>query len=318
MSAVKTGAHSERPPLASLLAALRNDPNVEVRRQVAAELEQPPHENHGQVVYALGDALTDEDAQVRANAAHSLHRLAAHAGEALPRLTNALEDPNPAVRSEIAETLGDMGAIAASALEVLSLLRQDPDPSVRNIATKAMERIEPGSSERQFTQGPATSPDIPPVQVVIARLHNEGDPDVQVALVKHLGELGPEAAEAVPTLLTGLQAPYVPLREAICISLAQIGDLSAVTPLAGMLADAEVSVRAAAGIALSNFGAYAGVALPALIASGGDPAPEVRAAALQGIAAIAGAVNAAFHQALADENELIRNEAAEVLAALKG
>jgi HEAT repeat protein len=83
------------------LVALLGSPDVSVRTVAAAALGEVPGEHEGTA--ALGFALTDEEAEVRAAAARSLGRL----GDPLacPSLLGATTDPEPVVRAAAVRAL---------------------------------------------------------------------------------------------------------------------------------------------------------------------------------------------------------------------
>jgi HEAT repeat protein len=97
-----------------------------------------------------------------------------------------------------------------------------------------------------------------------------------------LGEIGPEAAAAIPSLIVALKQEKVPrplrMPPSSAIALGKVG-IAAVPELLECLRDAQPRVRASAAIALGFVGPKAKAAVPALAKLLADHAPEVRQAA---------------------------------------
>ncbi len=158
-----------------------------------------------------------------------------------------------------------------------------------------------------------------------ALLNAVGDEDeyVREAAADALGEMGPEAKDAVPALIQTLGDGDEHVRRAAADALGEMGPEAkeAVPALLQALEDAEWSVREAAAVALGKIGPEAKEAVAALIQALADEDLSVRwraANALRDIGPEAKDAVPALVQALADESEVMRGYAAEALEAITG
>ena len=136
-----------------------------------------------------------------------------------------------------------------------------------------------------------------------------------------LGEIGPEAASAVPALIEALRDPKAGVREKTAEALGEIGPeaASAVPALIEALKDREARVRknAAWTLAFGKIGPEAASAVPALIEALKDREARVRenaAAALAVIGPKAASAVPALIEALKDREARVRKNAAWALA----
>jgi len=212
------------------------------------------------LVAALGHA----DPRVRHAAARALSYLGTDAAPAVRELARALHDPEASVRNAAAQALGAIGPAAAPAVSALvTRLADDPDANVRSWSASALGRI-----------GPAAASALPALQKALgeARLAIEAaralaavaGPGVAVppllALAEKnerysgltalaaLGDLGPRAAAAAPSLVARLTASPAPSAETLpwAITLARIdGSPVAVAHLESALASPELRLSAA-------------------------------------------------------------------------
>jgi HEAT repeat protein len=117
-----------------------------------------------------------------------------------------------------------------------------------------------------------------------------GSEDSQVCMhaVDALGELGADAAEAVPALVEALQRNEPEVCWHICRTLGAIGEdaKSAVPALAKLLKDENAHVRGYAAFALGRMGKAAEPVADALIENAFDEDPLVRRATLRALRAI--------------------------------
>ena len=182
------------------LAFLQADPAVagSALQQVAKETQNPARPA---AIYALGsigdksalklvvNAVEDDDAIVRLASAWALLQLdrqnPEHIAIAVPRLVVGLERPDPRVRKLAAETLGSLGKAAAPAVPALTKrIAEDDDALVRISCALALGDI-----------GEASRPAVPALLKLL-----ETDPAGRRAILFALGNLGPVAVEALPTL----------------------------------------------------------------------------------------------------------------------
>jgi hypothetical protein len=144
----------------------------------------------GDALSALGDlskALTNPEQDVRAAAAWALSQVGPPAASAVPALVAALTDPNPRVRCLAAIALREMGPHATNAVPALAKALGDSEPSVRAPAAQALGAI--GANAKAS------------VPSLVDRLNVPGEPSfVLRSVVVALGQIGPDAASALPAL----------------------------------------------------------------------------------------------------------------------
>jgi HEAT repeat protein len=104
-------------------------------------MEAPPRG----AISALVEALRDENAEVRAEAAFGLMGFhSPPAREAVPALSTAFaRDPDRQVRINAARALGLMGPVARDAVPALRAGLRDEDERIRAVAAEALQTIEP-------------------------------------------------------------------------------------------------------------------------------------------------------------------------------
>jgi HEAT repeat protein len=203
------------PLLSSFIPPLRSFPRLSVSgRPFVREIPTAPdNPRHLVKVYALaaigqigGSARTtatssitpllqDTDPWVRLNAAWSLTQI----GAEIPVLSvylEALQDPDPAVRSSTAKVIQDGGALLEKVIGVeatpdtaVSLVKglADPENSVRSAAISLLKIMGRDS--------------VPALTVAL----KQSDPLVRLEAAKTLGQIGPSAGSALPTLALLIQ-----------------------------------------------------------------------------------------------------------------
>jgi HEAT repeat protein len=178
----------------------------------------------------------------------------------LPPLVAALNDASPVIRAYAAKTLGQLGSDAASAVPALAARLVDGDKSVRRAAIHAVVRLHPPADVVRPLLARAAADADPAVRLeAIAGLMELGSPGVPILaeMLQHdehaywavlaLGELGPDAAAAVPSLTLALKSPRREVREEAILALGQIGSKAAgaVPALAAALDRADEATAAA-------------------------------------------------------------------------
>jgi HEAT repeat protein len=153
--------------------------------------------------------LTDGDAEVRAVALDALARLGPMATSHVPGLVEGLSDPAPAARAAAAQDLAQLGGKARDGVAALtSACVNDPDLSVRVHAGVALWRV----CRRLYPALPA----------LVEGLHN-GDEMLTWTAADCLGDIGPEAKEAIPALHAAfVRASQRLIRTSIALALERI------------------------------------------------------------------------------------------------
>jgi HEAT repeat protein len=160
--------------------------------------------------------LTDSDENVRSVALQSLAQIGPEAQADVPSLLSSLKDEFPYVRLSAAHALGELGVRAKDALPALTtVLLYDASPRVRLEAAVAVWRIDRRS-----------------VRVLPTLMQALDDPDEVSRWIAAdcLGEIGPDAHDAIPALQKVLAGPLRSrlIRMSIALALERI-DPSATT-----------------------------------------------------------------------------------------
>lgn len=141
--------------------------------------------------------LADPESEVRAAAAWALSQMGSAGAPAVPALERTLADPDTGVRSLAAIALRAMGPDAKKAIPGLMRALDDSSPTVRAPAADALAKL-----------GPAAKP---AVGTLSRHLLSTNEPVVYVmrSMATALGNIGPEAASALPFLEEALKVPRV-------------------------------------------------------------------------------------------------------------
>ena len=224
-------------------------------------------------------ALKSGDEKARVAAVDALGQLGADAASATKLLAEQLGDKSPVVRAHAAHALMQIGPPASEAAAALAKAIGDPDYHVRRMSVAALERIHPDPQVVIEALGKALQDADPSVRV--AALHTLTDysdaavPVLSKALENKdtrywsalaLGELGPKAKDAVPSLAKALGDERPEVRRELLIALARIGAdaAPAVPEITPLLEDKDEAVAHAAGFALGSIGPGAASASDAL------------------------------------------------------
>lgn len=286
---------------------------------------------------ALVALLAHQNAELRQEAAESLGAIGEAAKEAVPQLTDALADEVPAVRAYAAFALGRIGKPAESAAVKLVDLAFDQDELVRRAAIRAIRTIDPPDEITEPLVMKILEEGDP--AVVLPALHSlaqdgaAGVPKLREKL-KHekaaywvcivLGEIGPEAKDAVPDLAAVLSSEDPLVRLQALLALGHIGSASqsAVPEIIKVLQnDAFDDVRNAAAFALGKIGHKSDEVNAALVAAAKSGKPFLRMISVWAIAKInPGHVKAVRYavdvmiDGLKSEDPHLRNGAAQALS----
>ncbi|HAA27850.1 MAG TPA: hypothetical protein DCE56_09535, partial [Cyanobacteria bacterium UBA8553] len=168
----------------------------------------------GEIVFALIEALQDEEVEVRRRATSALLSIGGKVKEdAVPALIEALKDEDSQVRSGAAYALGSIGSEAQDTLPAIipALIKalKDEDRCVRCRAASALEGIGANSKEC--------------LRALIEALKDKED-NVRIHAASAIGSIGAEAKEAVPALIETLKDKGRFVRSFTADALVQIAE----------------------------------------------------------------------------------------------
>jgi HEAT repeat protein len=241
----------------STLTRKLEDPDPGVRLAAARALQDIVMPNYSPI-RSLTKALQDKDVALRREAATLLGRMGPlrrpFAKTAVPALTKALKDNDTEVRLRAASSLGLIGPEARSAVPALAEMGLEPDKGVppqedvRMAAIIALGNLGPAASEaapalRKMMQSAdlrcrtqalrslamVAPPDKALLDLLTGFLKDKHLP-MRLTAAERLGELGPDAKDAVPDLLAALKAKDVgdvedtrKFRQWVIVALGNIG-----------------------------------------------------------------------------------------------
>jgi HEAT repeat protein len=284
--------------ISAVIAGLRAR-NPVIRTDCARVLRGLSHEPR--CVAPLLAATRDEEATVRSEAALTLGEFSANDEKIVPALLKLTHDEFAGVRAVSCQSLGKLGRNSPPILEALRAGMRDEIPLVRVEAAKSFWSITGDSG--------AVMP------VLIGVLPTPEGWQAAYAL----GNMGPEAAPAVPALIEALKREKVPRAfrtpPSTSFALGQIHE-PAIAELEKVLDHPRPEVRLAAVLAFGNMGQHARSALPALERLLHDPDDEIRhvtAITLATIGAEREVVLASLADCLHAEDIYMRSTAAALL-----
>lgn len=186
------------------LGARLHDPETFVARLAGTALQSIGPAS----VPVLAEALKDQDDGIRLSAAETLERMGPEGRDAVPALAEAVKDPSTSVRLHSTLALTAIGPPASAAVGVLTtVMEHDASVDVRLSAAVALWKIQ-GRPELALRGLEALARD------PLARCRR--------AAVAALGDIGPPARAAIPTLKHALQDPDGPTRVLAAQSLHRI------------------------------------------------------------------------------------------------
>lgn len=195
----------------------------------------------------LGKLLSSEDVSVRANVADALGKIGVSSPETVERLLIAAKDENATVRREAMTALGAASVEGDWNTRITTALidgLNDENPGVQVASLEGLNRL-----------------GLPKAELLAREL---GDPKAAAMAAVLLGEMGPDAAPAVPALEKALKSDLPPeVKLQVIVAMGAVGaDAAVATPaLVEALSDESSIVRYSAAYALGSIGpgAAAGV-----------------------------------------------------------
>ena len=261
-------------------------------------------------------ALHDEDSDVRLQAVHSLKTLAyqrrlikeyfpSNAAEVVPALAESMHDSNAKVREACAEVLGYYKFRPDVAFPALVSALDDTEPKVSKAAAKAL-----ASFTLDLDNKEAAARHIPRM---IVKVLGE-DKDVALSLASALGNLGPLAREAVPSLTVLLRDQRLRLVATDAIEQIGEGTNETVIALSDLLGDTDRGVAQSAANALAALRMKCRNAVPELIQRLKSTSAKARQASALALGRLRDeSAIPALSEALNDQNVDVREAAAEAL-----
>ena len=193
------------------LSSAITDQEEDVRRNAAEELADVKASSPT-AINALITGLQDQSRDVRLASAEALDEIGEPAKAAVPALMNALGDESNSVRRKMMSALGEMGSSARSAVPKLIELSKDKSDKTRLMAIDVLGSI--GEIE-----GPIKNQITP---VLIDALTDESD-DVRREAAEELGDISATSSQAISALMRGLHDEEGEVRDEVIESLGQIG-----------------------------------------------------------------------------------------------
>lgn len=276
--------------LVDALVTALSDQDADVRKQAAATLAtlRDPRAIDGLTV-----ALKDRDPDVREEAVSGLAQM--RAPSAAGPLLLALKDESGEVRAKAAYALGELRDPRSA--DALTSTLEDPDAEVREQAVYALGRLRLSAS-------------LEPLQAAL----KDPDADVRQHAANALAEL--EDPRSTDALIGALSDADADVRQQAAFGLAKLRAPSAVTPLIRALADSDAEVRQQAAFALS--GLRDPRAVDSLIGALKDRMPEVRQQAAFALSQLrASAAVGPLIATLKDQDGEVRQQAAFALGQIR-
>jgi HEAT repeat protein len=314
-----------------------------LRRWFGWKMHSPPPLSPDPIhlaVLTLQDALADNSAAVRTQAARSLGRMGLPAAEAAPDLIALLKDADETVRCEAADSLGKVRGSEEAAVNALIELLEDATPSVKASAARALGALKKVAAPAVLGLVPLLQDQDESVRTAaaeaIARVGslNEAATDslvqglsspdnvVRAQTAQALGTIGVSAHETAPALVQALADRNDRVRAKAVQALGKIGEGAAavaVPSLVRALRDQDNWVSALAAEALGQMGDSSEEAVPALMRALRHINPQVRGNAAESLGKLGSAAaraRRALESACQDEDGAVRGQAIRALGAL--
>ena len=294
----------------------------------------------GPIIDALAAMLADDDVQIQWRVARSLGDFGSLANSAVPALVELLETGEPIVKMHCAVALGRIGDESeATVMSLIKLVTHD-DARIARVAVAALRSIKPDPTLTVKTLAEALrSDDHAVTSHAIDAMVEAGpravpllkeallQPDTAYLACVTIGEIGPEAADAVPelTMLLRKTSHSKLITEAI-LALGRVGPAanSAKSVLKDFLTfENDDTIPVAAAFALGAIGATDSISQLQNASQQGDK-PFLRMVATWSLAklnpedtAILAQAKQLLSQGLTSNDELVQTAASKLLADLE-
>ncbi len=209
--ALKAAGDAAKPAVPVLLVVARDKKEGKFCRLYAIQILSRQGKDNSAVTAALAEILADAeaDAPIREAAAEGLGRLESPSG--VPALATALADKESKVRIAAAVSLGQLGGRAKEAWPALVANLKSDDTALRYQLVRTMAAMAKEKTD---------------ALVELAKLaENDGSPEIRIAAIQELGQLGPFARDQEPVLARLVNDPRAAVREAAGSALKKIKGL---------------------------------------------------------------------------------------------
>lgn len=197
---------ADAAPAAQYIRQL-SDEDWQVRRQAAFDLAALQDDDRTTVA-ALISSLSDDDSRVRRAAADALGEIGPKASRSIPALLNLFDDIDPSVIESAARATGLMGSRASRANDELTMLLQHSDARIRGAAAVSIGQL----GRRARSSMPELSQNL-----------GDADPAVRAAAAHSLGAMGTSASKYSSRLVRLLDDGEPEVRNAASRALGRIG-----------------------------------------------------------------------------------------------
>jgi HEAT repeat protein len=323
-----------------LVVVTLNDADAEVRQATLSSLSwmEPPPKGALSVIIA---ALSDTNKGVREEAADSLARLGPAATCAVSELARAAEDESFLVRKSALRAIGRTAAASPESVQALTKALYDPKEDIRQAGMNGLIRLcsEANIATDDLVHALHDEDERVAVDAALLLWKRNRDEAALASLVRWaqvkgpkmtdgrgtsvcaiwaLGEIGPNAKNAVPTLLCLLDCGPSSLKGEVAKTLGQIGpDAGEAAPALGQILLQGREYSHEAGHALAQLGKPGlPYLLKALQVEKGYYTRKIACMALRDLGPDAQPATPHLIELLYDTNSLVRMAAAETLQAI--
>jgi HEAT repeat protein len=243
--------------------------NPQVRANAAEAIGKLGPAAVGVVAALETAAVNDADTAVRRAAVEALAAVGRPRASTLAVVRDALSDPDPALREAAVATFGAWGVVSEVVRQQLVALLEDANDGVKLRALQVLPRLAGEGADV--------------IDAFTRRLAEDDSHAVQAEAARALGQLGPAAAAAGPTLLRAVQTGEAGVRVEAMRAVVMIRPPEAADAFCAGLHDAEVAVRKVASAGWRKADDIPESAVPVLVEALHDPDTQVRANAAHAV-----------------------------------